>query len=259
MGLSAAQIAQYERDGYLAVEHLFSLDELEPVRRRSEEIGSGQLTHFPKEYAHVESAVATNQVTAPTKYDSLRKLEYLAWYDDLFLTLAKDPRIVEVVEMLLETPNLKLLADETFMKPPHHGSAKEFHQDAASWPWLVPQAWVTAWLALDDVTLVNGALQFIAGSHKLGLIPVDCVDNLQTDDVLAKEVTVPVGAGGCIFLHSLSLHATRANTTPHRRRAHAMRYVAAESKSLVDMSDKPGYRADLLLIQGQESSARYAV
>lgn len=259
MGLSAVQKAQYQQYGFLTIEHLLSPDELEALRRRSEEIGSGRLTHFPEEYAHVEPAVAADQVVAPTTYDSLRKLEYLAWYDDRFLTLAKDRRIVEVVEQLLETPNLKLLADETFMKPPFHGSRKEWHQDAASWPWLVPQAWVTAWLALDDVAIDNGALRFIAGSHRLGLIPVESVGNLLTDDVLAKEKTVPVGAGGCIFLHSLSLHATSANRTSYRQRAHAMRYVAAESKSLVDMSDKRGYRADLLLIQGKEFSAPYAV
>ena len=158
----------------------------------------------------------------------------------------------------METPDLKLLADEMFMKPPVHGSAKEWHQDAASWPWLVPQAWVTAWLALDDVTLENGALQMIARSHKLGMVPHECLDNLQTDDVLAKEVTVPVKAGGCIFLHSLSLHATAANRTPDRRRAHAMRYIPSASKCLVDLSQLPGYRADILLVQGQESTVPYA-
>ncbi len=258
MFLSVSQKMQYERDGFLLIENLLTEAEIEPLRVRAEEIGLGRLTHVPREWMREESAIP-DQAGAPSRLDRLRKLEFLAWYDELYLRLAKERRIVNVVEALLGTSDLKLLADEMFMKPPIHGSAKEWHQDAASWPWLVPQSWVTAWLALDDVTLENGALQFIAGSHKLGMIPEDCVDTLQTDDVLAREVTVPAPAGGCIFLHSLSLHATAANRSQYRRRAHAMRYISADSKSLVDMSQKPGYRSDLLLIQGKESSAPYSV
>lgn len=259
MSLTPSQKMQYERDGFLLVENLLTEAELESLRVRAEEIGAGRLTHIPTEWMREEPAIEGEQEGGPSGLDRLRKLEFLAWYDDLYLALAKHPAIVAVVESLLETQDLKLLADEMFMKPPVHGSAKEWHQDAASWPWLVPQAWVTAWVALDDVTLENGALQMVAGSHKLGMVPDECVEKLQTEDVLAQEVTAPLKAGGCIFLHSLSLHATAANRTRQRRRAHAMRYIPSASKCLVDLDRLPGYRSDILLIQGKESTAPYAV
>ena len=259
MSLTLWQKLQYENDGFLLVEDLLTEAEIERLRVRTEEIGSGRLTHIPSEWMREEPALQAELEGGPRGLDRLRKLEFLAWYDDLYLGLAKHPKILAVVQALLGTQDLKLLADEMFVKPPVHGSAKEYHQDAASWPWLVPQAWVTAWLALDDVTLENGALQMVAGSHKLGMVPDNCVGNLQTDDVLAKEVTVPVKAGGCIFLHSLSLHATAANQTQRRRRAHAMRYIPAAAKCLIDLSQLPGYRSDILLIQGKESTAPYAV
>ena len=259
MSLTLPQKSQYERDGFLLVEDLLTETEIEPLRMRTEEIGSGRLTHIPREWRREEPAIQAELEGGPSGLDRLRKLEFLAWYDDLYLGLAKHPKILAVVQALLGTQDLKLLADEMFMKPPVHGSAKEYHQDAASWPWLLPQVWVTAWLALDDVTLENGALQMVAGSHKLGMVPAECVEKLETDDVLAKEVTVPVKAGGCIFLHSLSLHATAANQTQRRRRAHAMRYIPSAAKCLVDLDKLPGYRADILLIQGEESSAPHAV
>ena len=259
MSLTHSQKIEYERDGFLLVEGLLTEAEIETLRVRAEAIGSGKLTHIPQEWMREESAIQGEQEGGPSGLDRLRKLEFLAWYDDLYLALAKHPRILAVVESLLDTSDLKLLADEMFMKPPVHGSAKEYHQDATSWPWLVPQAWVTAWLALDDVTLENGALQMVAGSHKLGMVPAECVGKLETDDVLAQEVTVPVKAGGCIFLHSLSLHATAANSTPRRRRAHAMRYIPSTSKCLIDLDQIPGYRSDILLIQGGDSTVPYAV
>ncbi len=259
MSLTPSQKLQYERDGFLLVEDLLTETEIEPLRKRTEEIGSGRLTHIPREWRREEPAIQAELEGGPSGLDRLRKLEFLAWYDDLYLGLAKHPKILAVVQSLLGTQDLKLLADEMFMKPPVHGSAKEYHQDAASWPWLLPQSWVTAWMALDDVTLENGALQMIAGSHKLGMVPAECVEKLETDDVLAKEVTAPVKAGGCIFLHSLSLHATAANQTQRRRRAHAMRYIPSAAKCLIDLSQLPGYRSDILLIQGKESTAPYAV
>ena len=259
MSITSDQKSQYERDGFLLMEDLLTEKEVESLRVRAEEIGSGQRTRIPPQWMREEPDLADANEGGPRGMDRLRKLEFLAWYDDLYLALAKHPKIVAVVERLLETQHLKLLADEMFMKPPVHGSAKEWHQDAASWPWLVPQAWVTAWLALDDVTPENGALQMVAGSHRLGMVPVDCIEKLATEDILAQEETVPVRAGGCIFLHSLSLHATAANATLDRRRAHAMRYIPAASKCLTDLDRLPGYRSDMLLIQGKASRIPYAV
>ena len=259
MALTSSQKREYEQDGFLLVEELLTEAEVEALRARAQEIGSGKLKHVPPEWLREEPGIQAEQDGGPIGMDRLRKLEFLAWYDDVYLSLAKHPKILAVVEELLETRDLKLLADEMFMKPPVHGSAKEYHQDATSWPWLIPHTWVTAWVALDDVTLENGALQMVTGSHKLGMVPADCVEKLETDDVLAQEVTVPVKAGGCIFLHSLSLHATAANLTQKRRRAHAMRYIPSASKCLIDLDQIEGYRSDMLLIQGEESSVPYAV
>ena len=259
MSLTHSQKTAYERDGFLLVEELLTEAEVEALRVRAQEIGSGKLKHVPSEWLREEPGIQAEQGGGPSGMDRLRKLEFLAWYDDVYLSLAKHPKILAVVEEILETRDLKLLADEMFMKPPVHGSAKEYHQDATSWPWLIPHAWVTAWVALDDVTLKNGALQMVVGSHKLGMVPADCVEKLETDDILAQEVTVPVKAGGCIFLHSLSLHASAGNVTQQRRRAHAMRYIASASKCLIDLDQIEGYRSDLLLIQGEESTVPYAV
>ena len=260
MSLTHSQKMAYERDGFLLVEELLTEAEVEALRVRAQEIGSGKLKHVPPEWLREEPGLQAEEEGGPSGMERLRKLEFLAWYDDVYLSLAKHPKILAVVEELLETRDLKLLADEMFMKPPVHGSAKEYHQDATSWPWLIPHTWVTAWVALDDVTLENGALQMVVGSHKLGMVPADCVDKLETDDILAQEVTVPVKAGGCIFLHSpFAARVGGQRDTGPAPRAHAMRYIASASKCLIDLDRIEGYRSDLLLIQGEASTVPYAV
>ena len=224
MSLTHSQKIEYERDGFLLVEGLLTVAEIETLRVRAEAIGSGKLTHIPQEWMREESAIQGEQEGGPSGLDRLRKLEFLAWYDDLYLALAKHPRILAVVESLLDTSDLKLLADEMFMKPPVHGSAKEYHQDATSWPWLVPQAWVTAWLALDDVTLENGALQMVAGSHKLGMVPAECVGQVG-DRRCAGTGGDGAGEGRGLHLPAQPLaprHCRQQYATPPPRPRHAL-------------------------------------
>src|SRR5262249_39626466 len=113
-----------------------------------------------------------------------------------------------------------------------HGSAKVYHQDEDSWPYIVPQDNITCWIALDDATIENGCLRYLRGSHKLGLIRQQYVPQLLTEDVLATEVPVEVPAGRCVFHHCLALHASGANTTSRRRRGWALHYARATSMDL---------------------------
>jgi ectoine hydroxylase-related dioxygenase (phytanoyl-CoA dioxygenase family) len=50
---------------------------------------------------------------------------------------------------------------------PGDGKAVAWHQDASYWP-LSPSRAVTVWLAIDDATVDNAAMRFLAGSHHHG-------------------------------------------------------------------------------------------
>ena len=45
-----------------------------------------------------------------------------------------------------------------------------WHQDAAHWTMFSLTTFCTAWIALQDTDLSNGAMRFVEGSHKWGLI-----------------------------------------------------------------------------------------
>ena len=106
----------------------------------------------------------------PTDRD-LRKIDNAWWADPDLAGLATDPRLAEVAAALLDAASVRLWQDQLLLKPP--GGPTEttigWHQDWASWDTVASHgAFVTAWVAFDDVDDENGAMQMLPGSHHGG-------------------------------------------------------------------------------------------
>jgi ectoine hydroxylase-related dioxygenase (phytanoyl-CoA dioxygenase family) len=143
--------------------------------------------------------------------------------------VACDPRIAGIAAALLEAGAVRLFLDQTFYKEPGAESTS-LHQDITRWP--VRGRLVTAWIALDDVSLASGALAYVPGSHQVGPSSwLDLVTGRQWSDdqralIEREPVMVPVRRGSILFHDACTFHAAGPNTTPHRRRAFAVVYVA---------------------------------
>ncbi|MFJ6466028.1 phytanoyl-CoA dioxygenase family protein [Streptomyces sp. NPDC091387] len=118
-------------------------------------------------------------------------------------------------------------------KPPVVGSAKPWHQDMAFAPpgFAAGQdGIVTVWVALEPATRRNGCLEFIPGSHVLGLFPHTGdrerlpgeaplrgpVEPHVADGHLprtAGPVAVPLEAGSAVMFDGMVLHRSAPNTT----------------------------------------------
>ena len=119
------------------------------------------------------------------------------------------------------------------MKPPAIGAAQPWHQDSKSFIDIYPMDLVTAWAAIDDSTLENGCLEFVSGSHHWGLLSNDQMDehrSLIGSDPAYLPDPAPLRSGSVSFHHSLTWHASRANTSTARRRGYAVHYMRAESR-----------------------------
>jgi len=84
---------------------------------------------------------------------------------------------------------------------------------------------------MHDVSVEMGAMQFIPGSHKRGLLPHrhedEPVHNVLTvkDPIDAsKAVACPLKMGGATFHHSETLHYTAPNATNQPRLAFPMEF-----------------------------------
>ncbi|MGW0121066.1 phytanoyl-CoA dioxygenase family protein [Streptomyces sp. NPDC003327] len=118
-------------------------------------------------------------------------------------------------------------------KPPVVGSAKPWHQDMAFAPpgfRADDQGIVTIWVALEAATPRNGCLEFIPGSHVLGLFPhtgdrerlpgepplEGAVEPHVADEHLprtADPVAMPLEPGSAVMFDGMVLHRSAPNTT----------------------------------------------
>lgn len=115
-------------------------------------------------------------------------------------------------------------------KPPRIGESLPWHQDEAYWePSLVYRA-LGCWMPLDEATLENGCMSFIPGSQLGEVMPhrhvgddpsVHALFTSPDPADIARAVAVPTPAGGAVFHHSRTLHASGPNVSDRVRRAYA--------------------------------------
>ena len=249
MKLDAQTVEEYEENGYIVVEDLFDDSELETILGRIEEIAAGN-TEFPAACIEYEP----NRDSAAAPIDKLRKINQPARHDPLFLQHARNPKLLDVAESLLG-PDVKFYDDQLFVKPPG-GMEKAYHQDSPYFK-IEPMALVSSWVALDDVTVENGCLYVVPGSHKKGArehseawMVGDRQDKKIPDAVIdwEKEIPITLTAGSCSFHHSLLMHRSGPNKTSLRRRGLASHYMSAQSR----WTGEPDERPDYPLLRGRE-------
>jgi phytanoyl-CoA hydroxylase len=231
MSVTPQQLEQYRRDGYLVYEGLFRPEEVAALLERLEELVLEQIPRPAGVRMQIEPAVGRGEASASSPLEALRKVEGLVEHDERFGALARDPRILDVMEALIG-PDIKLFRDALMMKPPRHGSAKPYHQDSAYWS-IDPPDLVSVWMALDDATLENGCMRVIPGSHEWGILEHQHLADFQVDEAkldTSNEVSVPLKAGGCLFFHSKLLHATAPNDSPYPRRSMIVSAMSARSR-----------------------------
>ncbi len=252
MILTREQKATFWREGFLPYPTLLNADELAQLQQLTEDIAYGRVVTRTDikgiPVLEKEPSIERGEARAANALDELRKINFPASIHETFLAIARSAKIVDVIAELFDDPDIKLLGDQIFMKPPGHGSVKEYHQDSASWPFLIPQNQITCWIALDAATLENGCMRCIPGSQTYGLLHLKHLPQLLTEEMKAQEVAVPLPAGGCLFFHSLNLHYSSANTSTQRRRAWALHYMMAKSK---DLSAADEIHVDYISVRGK--------
>ena len=158
MDLEAAQ-ATYQQDGYWVSPVLFSADEMDVLRAATARVVGGE--------QRGARPPTLSLPFEPTERD-LRKIDNAWWADPDLAALATDERLGRIAAALLGAGSVRLWQDQLLYKPP--GGPTEttigWHQDWASWDTVASHgAFVTAWVAFDDVDDENGAMQMIPGAR----------------------------------------------------------------------------------------------
>jgi phytanoyl-CoA hydroxylase len=246
--------AFYGDQGYLAIDDLFTTEEVDAYRRQISAIVRRESPNAEKIYVQVEPSVVHGEATADSEELAVRKIANFVGPDPVLTAMARHPRLVGVVNALIG-PDVKLLQDMALLKPPFFGSRKTWHQDCPYFP-ITPPSVVGCWVALDEATALNGCMHVLPESQKLGAIPHKHlkVEGESFEDFgisgiegLGHSLPVPLPAGGALFFHGLMVHGTPPNRSPDRRRAVQLHYMDAHCRFTGDPAKQPDY----LLISGK--------
>ena len=143
-----------------------------------------------------------------------------------FHDLLWQPAVTIPATQLLNA-DVRFWHDQLFYKPPNHGGGVAWHQDYSYWTRTSPMAHLTCWVALEDATIANGCLHYIAGSNHWELLPItglagdmQSIERALTPeqfDALKEPLPIELHRGQMVFHHPLTVHGSFQNTTERSR------------------------------------------
>jgi phytanoyl-CoA hydroxylase len=235
--LSEADRAFYREQGYLAMDGLFTAEEVESYMAALADVIHGRVDKDKKLYIQEEPYYKEGGADERAE-DNLelrvRKVFYFVQIEPRLASASSHPRLMTLLDQLIE-PEHRMIQDMALLKPPFHGSEKPWHQDTAYFDWTPLGGIVGVWIALDEATVENGCMQVIPGTHLLGPTPHYHLRDCQIVDERVKvesAVVVPLKPGGALFFSGLIHHGTPPNVSGDRRRALQFHYAAANCRNM---------------------------
>ena len=168
--------------------------------------------------------------------------------------IAAEPEVLDAVERVLG-PDIQLWNSFLPIKPPKSGGHFGWHQDGTFWDIAPLEETVTVWLALDAVSLTNGGMRMIRGSHRRGQMMHEVTYDPNSmlrrgqridgdiDESAAEEV--PLSAGQASLHNAMILHGSAANDSADWRYAVGLNYVSGNVKPI------NGYRDSAWVVRGK--------
>ena len=142
---------------------------------------------------------------------------------------ARHPAIVDRIASLLG--DVLMWRTNFFRKLPGGGEIP-WHQDWNYWP-LESAVVVSAWLAIDDVTIENSAPRFIPGTHKNQVPHIRAEENMAFAEMAdpayvddSQALNMVMKAGQFVLFNERTLHQSHKNTSDKRRLGLALRYIS---------------------------------
>lgn len=220
--ITTRQIAFFRENGYLAIENLVDHDEIAWMREAYDRIfdrraGRESGDHFDLAGTDEDGEEAVlPQILSPSKYAP-----------ELLGGRFRD-QVLGVAHALLG-PDAELGGDHAILKPARTGVATPWHQDEAYWDPIYDYTSFSAWIPLQDVSVENGCMWFVPGSHRLEVLPHHSIGNdprvhgLEAEGIdIAAAVACPLPAGAATFHLSRTLHYTGPNSSDAPRRAYIL-------------------------------------
>ncbi len=218
--VSRDKVDFYNANGYVRFDDVLNSDEVEALRQ-----DLGEAMEAKKGF--VRDLASSDSDAKPGHKNKILQMLNLWENFPAVESYVKSGITAKLAQKLTGSQNIYLFHDQALIKEPGPSAPSPWHQDQPYWPSKEP-GMLSCWMALDDVTIERGCMQFIPGSHKWGQFePMSFTGKTDAlKDVISeaqkkqwKPVPVELKAGSCTFHHGLTFHYTNANTTNQIRRA----------------------------------------
>lgn len=231
--LTTDDIKQFHDLGFCIAPVVFDSEQIRQARHAVDRVYSGDLDEG-RSWPFVEPVMGNGP-------HDVRTTLFSAHVNRTIRSMAANEELVRMAAALLGCETVRLWQDQAIWKPGTGGVVVDdgnigFHQDYSYWQDSSTTNMVSANIALQDVTVENGALRMVPGSHKLGLISetggffdknlAETRQQLQVDLGMAEDVPIELKAGQVSFHHSLTVHASGPNTSAFSRLVLAPAYIA---------------------------------
>ena len=259
MGITAAQIERYQREGFLVLEDFVATITCDALRARAEELvhefdprgaisifSTAAQNHLRDDYFlesgdkirffFEEDAFLPDGRLKQSKERSINKIGHaLHEIDAVFSEFSRTAAIRQLIADLgIEGP--LLLQSMYIFKQPKIGGEVTCHQDS-TFLYTEPQDIVGLWFALEDATIENGCLWAIPGGHSLGLksrwvrsaggMNFEVFDSNPWPE--KQLLPLEVRKGSLIVLNGLLPHKSLANRSSKSRHAYSLHVINGNS------------------------------
>ena len=187
---------------------------------------------------------------------ALRRITSPAEISKACLDVVKDNKALDLVSEIFG-PNIKHWTNKINLKLPGSGTEVKFHQDFPYEPHSNEDI-MTVLFFLDDVTLENGPLEVVSGTHNGPLYSL-WHDGIFTGAVSAeieaecktKAISCVGKAGTACLMHSKLLHGSKPNNSKIPRCLFIVSYTAEDAVKLTE-NPLPS-ELDGMIVRGQKT------
>ena len=246
--LTAEQIAQYDREGYLILPNLLTPEDLVPVKQAlcdkvsgiADKLFADGLIKDKRENDPFE----TRLINLFKDLDEETFLKFgRSWRDPVagYFHLISNPKILDAVESLI---GCELFANPVYNARPKvpgvAAGAVPWHQDKSYWPNANWNPVITVWIPFVDTNLENGCLHVWPRTHKTKLVGYHAESHTGTGytQIDLKEqadrnaVCLPMTAGSAILFNDRCIHSSTPNLSQGVRWSVDLRYQPTEQQRM---------------------------
>ncbi len=236
--LSQDQKDQFWKDGVIVCENAVTDTQLAQLRAEFENWVEDS-RRYDDDYGETQDGRARFDLQPGhnAEQPALRRVQSPEEVSDGFATVMREARTVDYCAELIG-PSLRFHHGKVNSKQPGSKTEVKWHQDFPFQP-MTNDDIITCLLFLDDVTMENGPLEVIPGSHKGPLyshwhngVFTGSVDETIIDNYRDDIVSCTGKAGSVCLMHASLLHGSTPNLSDRPRTLYITTYYAEDAIEL---------------------------